>query len=156
MPFVPRSKPDGNWSTAGSSKRKAVEELARLVEETHANAIFFNRDLDPFGRRTEDELEAFGEKAGIKIVGCKDATIHERDEVLTSAGEPFRVFTPYARAWAKVEKAKARGRIGVLRTPNRLSSLPLPTLETWGLKPEAEVLAPGEKAARARMKWFLD
>lgn len=137
-------------------KGRAVEELARLVEETRANAIFFNRDPDPFGRRSEDELAAFGEKAGIKIVGCKDATIHERDEVLTSAGEPFRVFTPYVRAWAKVGKAKAKGRIRVLRTPNGISSLPLPTLETWGLKPEAEVLEPGEKAARARMKWFLE
>ena len=70
---------------------KAVEELAKLALETRARAIFFNRDPDPFGRWVEAELIAFGQQAGIEIVGSKDATIREGNEVLTSSGEPFRV-----------------------------------------------------------------
>ncbi len=135
---------------------KAVEELAKLALETGARAIFFNRDPDPFGRRVEADLAAFGQQAGIDVVGCKDATIHDRDEVLTSSSEPFRVFTPYVRAWAKAGTVEAKGRIRRLKTPDGLASLPLPTLETWGLKPEADVLKAGEKAARSRMKRFLD
>ena len=54
----------------------AVEELAKLVNETGAQAIFFHRDPDPFGRRVEAEVSAYGEKAGIEIAGFWDATVH--------------------------------------------------------------------------------
>ncbi len=37
-----------------------------------------------------------------------------------------------------------------------MASLPLPTLETWRLQPEADVLEAGEKAARLRMKRFIE
>ena len=134
----------------------AVEELQKLVQETRAQAVFFNRDPDPFGRRIEVELAALGRETGLEIVGCKDVSIHERDEVLTSSGEPFRVFTPYARAWAKLARASANRRVRNLKSAGSIFSLPLPTLETWGLKPEADVLEAGEKAARARMKTFLE
>ena len=108
------------------------------------------------GRGIEVELAALGRETGLEIVGCKDVSIHERDEVLTSSGEPFRVFTPYARAWAKLAKASANRRVRNLKSAGSIFSLPLPTLETWGLKPEADVLEAGEKAARARMKTFLE
>lgn len=134
----------------------AVEELANLAKECGAQAIFLNRDPDPFGRQVEAELAEFGRKTGVEIVGCKDATMHEGSEVLTSAGEPYRVFTPYAQAWTRAGVVAARGRIRSLKTPEGLASLPLPSLETWGLVAEGKVLEAGEKAARARMKRFLD
>ena len=134
----------------------AVEELAKLVNETGAQEIFFNRDPDPFGRRIEAELWAFGEKAGIEIAGFWDATVHEPGEVLNSSGEPFRVFSPYARAWAKAGKIKPQGRVRGLKVADGVASLPLPTLETWRLQPEADVLEAGEKAARTRMKSFVE
>ena len=137
-------------------KGSAVDELAKLARESGATAIFFNRDTDPFGRRVEAELFAFGENAGIEIAGFRDAIIHEPGDVLNSSGEPFRVFTAYAKAWVKVAKVKAQGRIRALKVPESLVTLPLPTLVTWGLKPESEVLEAGEKAARTRMKRFLD
>ena len=112
---------------------EAVKELAKLARETGAQAVCLNRDPDPFGRRVETDLHEFGGANGVEIVACKDISLHERDEVLTSAGEPFRVFTPYARAWAKLEKTEATGAIRKLTTEGHVSSLPLPTLETWGL-----------------------
>ena len=134
-----------------------LDELQKLVRETRAQAVFFNRDPDPFGRRIEDELTAsLAGNWGLEIVGCKDVSIHERDEVLTSSGEPFRVFTPYARAWTKLAKARANGRVRKLKSTGSDFLPALPTLETWGLKPEADVLEAGEKAARTRMKSFLE
>jgi deoxyribodipyrimidine photo-lyase len=134
----------------------AVEELTKLVNEIGAQAIFFNRDPDPFGRRVEAELSAFGEKAGIEIAGFHDATVHEPGEILNSSGEPFRVFSAYARAWAKAGKVKPQGRVRGLKVADGVRSLPLPTLETWRLQPEADVLEAGEKAARLRMKSFIE
>ena len=133
----------------------AVEELEKLARETRAQAIFFNRDPDPFGRKIEEKLTASAREWGVETVGCKDISLHERNEVLTASGEPFRVFTPYARAWSRLEKARENGRVRKLKSPGSVLSLPLPTLETWGLAPEADVPEAGEKAARARMKSFL-
>jgi deoxyribodipyrimidine photo-lyase len=139
----------------------AERELERLLVETQADALYFNRDPDLFGRAMEVRVEKMAAKLGCKVVPCKDVAIHERDEVLTGAGQPFRVFTPYARAWMKLEKSAPGKRATKLSAPSNLATLPLPTLETWGL-PAAEAPATahtpasGERAARARLAAFLD
>ncbi len=133
----------------------AVEELARLAEETRAGAIYFHRDPDPFGRAVEQQLFALGKKLGIEIVDHKDVCVHERDEVLTGQGTPFRVFTPYANAWGKLPKPEPRGRLRQLKTPAKIASLPLPSLGTWSLAEEGGVLPAGEKAARDRLAKFF-
>jgi deoxyribodipyrimidine photo-lyase len=130
----------------------AVEELGRLARETGAEVIFFNRDPDPFGRVTEQRLE----KLGLPLHSHKDACLHERDEVLTASGTPFRVFTPYFRAWSKLPKLAAAGKIRALSTPDNIASEPLPTLADWGLAPAGGIVEPGERAARDRLRKFLD
>lgn len=146
---------DGNLRAIGSRlivrRGDAVEELGRLVHETGATAIFFNRDPDPFGRAVEAKLATLG----VELRPFQDAAIHERDEVLTGKGDPFRVFTPYARAWLKLPKPAAAGRLRALSTPTDVPSLPLPTLADWGLAPAGTIVEPGERAARERLKAFL-
>ncbi len=133
----------------------AVRELALLVKETNAEAVYFNRDPDPFGREVEEELARVGEAQGFAVKACKDACLHERDEVLTGSAEPYRVFTPYSRAWAKVPKDKPVARVSKLRTPGGIRCEPMPTLATWRLTPGAQVIAGGEEAARKRMAAFV-
>ena len=151
---------DGNLRAVGSRlvirQGDAVEELEKLVSETGASAIFYNRDPDPFGRSVEERLAKTAARLGIEIHAFKDIAIHERREVLTGAGETFRVFTPYSKAWEKLTKPPIVERIKKLTSPN-ISSLELPTLAFWGLPPAAGgVLESGEKAARDRMREFLD
>jgi len=135
----------------------AVDALEKLAHETRAEEIFFNRDPDPFGRAVEDQLKAMAARNGIAVREFKDVCVHERDEVLTAAGESYRVFTPYAKAWAKLPRPSAVGRVKSLRTPPGVASDPLPTLDSWGLTaPAAGMVEPGERAARARMKDFLE
>ena len=135
----------------------AVDELMHLVAESGAVEIHFNRDPDPHGRAVEARLEEACRLAGIAVVPHKDVAIHERDEVLTGAGETFRVFTPYSKAWAKLPKPAVGVRVKELVVPVGISSLPLPDVSHWELKPaSAGVLEGGEKAARARMASFLN
>lgn len=134
---------------------EAVEELMALVREIGAGAIYFNRDPDPFGRDVEEKLFQAGRELGIEIVACKDVCIHERVEVLNGSGDPFRVFTPYSKAWAKLPKIEPIGRLRKLSTPPKITSLELPSLATWGLGPEGRIVAPGEKAARERLSKFV-
>ena len=90
------------------------------------------------------------------VQAVQDVAIHERDELLTGQGGPFRVFTPYARAWHKLPKPPAHGAPARISTPANIFSLPLPTLATWGLTPAAKVIEPGEDSARTRLERFLD
>ncbi len=151
---------DGNLRAVGSRlvirQGDSVEELEKLVIETGASAIFYNRDPDPFGRSVEQRLAKTAVRLGIEIHAFKDVAIHERKEVLTGAGETFRVFTPYSKAWEKLPKPPIVERIKKLTSPNT-SSLELPALDSWGLPPAAGgVLESGEKAARERMRELLD
>ena len=135
---------------------RADEVLEKLVRETGADAIHFNRDPDPFGRAMEARIASMGARLGVKVQAHKDVALHERDEVLTGGGTPFRVFTPYAKAWMKLDKPPPAGAIGRLSTPPHLAGDPLPTLQTWGLASEAQIIQPGEAAARKRLGRFLD
>jgi deoxyribodipyrimidine photo-lyase len=126
--------------------------LAQLARECRADAIYFNRDPDPHGRAMEAKVAALG----LPVHAHKDIALHERDEVLTGSGAPFRVFTPYAKAWLKLDKAAPGPSVGRISTPTNLASEPLPTLATWGLARDAQIIEPGEAAARRRLGAFLD
>lgn len=130
--------------------------LPTLAREIGADAIYFNRDPDPFGREMERRLTTTAEKLGLTVHAHKDIAIHERNEVMTGGGTPFRVFTPYSKAWLKLEKPQPHRSIASISTPPQIASAPLPTLATWGLAADAKIIEPGEAAARKRLSRFLD
>jgi deoxyribodipyrimidine photo-lyase len=94
---------------------------------------------------------------GVKFCTCKDAMLHEAEEVLNGEGKPYRVFTPYSKNWLSLPHDVPHGLVKNFGPPPRVSTLGLPTLATWGLKDSsAKILEPGEKAARQRMKDFTE
>jgi deoxyribodipyrimidine photo-lyase len=90
----------------------------------------------------------------------KDAVVWEEQEILTQAGKPYTVFTPYSRAW----KAKAiplpRGKLGKtsnfqLPTPNiHCDPLPGDAGELEHVMKQAFTPA-GERAALERLRSFM-
>jgi deoxyribodipyrimidine photo-lyase len=134
----------------------AVTALDQLVRETGAEALYANRDPDPFGRAVEARLEALSKERGFLLSLHKDACIHEHDEVLTGQGTVFRVFTPYSKAWFAQPKPLPGPAPKTMATPSGVASLPLPRLSDWGLVPTgASLPEAGERAARERLKTFL-
>jgi deoxyribodipyrimidine photo-lyase len=134
----------------------AEEELEKLLIETKAEAIHCQRDPDPFGRALEQKVAAMARKRGVAFQAHPGVAMHERDEVLTGAGEPYRVYSPYAKAWEKLPKPPPGPRVRQLTTPAEVPSLPLPELSRWGLRSEGtSISAPGEAAARQRLATFL-
>jgi deoxyribodipyrimidine photo-lyase len=130
----------------------ADQVLTILAREVGADAIYFNRDPDPFGRAMEVKVASLD----VKVHALQDVAIHERDEILTGSGTPFRVFTPYSKAWARLDKRAPGRTVAEIFTPLQPTSLALPTLATWGLAPTATIIEPGEAAARKRLGRFLD
>ena len=116
--------------------------------ETKADAIYCNRDPDPFGRTVEGDVEAMVQRHGATSHAEKDAALHERDELLSGTGNSYRVYSPYLRAWSKKEKPPVGPRVRKLAPPAKIASLPLPDLSHWGLQSEgARIIEPGEHAA---------
>jgi deoxyribodipyrimidine photo-lyase len=80
---------------------RAAQVIPELAAELDAEAVFANRDYEPQAlsrdRAVMDALRA----AGRSLQTFKDQVIFEQDEVLTLAGGPYAVFTPYKNAWLK-------------------------------------------------------
>lgn len=134
----------------------AVEELEKLAMETGATAIFANRDPDPFGRSVEERLGIMARSRGMEFSLHKDVCIHERNEVLTGQGTVFRVFTPYSKVWFSLPKPEPSGVVKSLRTREGIATLPMPRLSDWDLVATGSLHQAGERAARERLRAFLD
>ncbi|MDP3421543.1 MAG: deoxyribodipyrimidine photo-lyase, partial [Thiobacillus sp.] len=111
----------------------AREEIVRLVAELGVDALFYNHDDDPAALARDADVEAALAPRQVAVHHYKDTVIFERDEVLTGAGTPFSVFTPYKNAWLKtLTPACLRG--WPVENTDRLvpHSTPLPSLEDMG------------------------
>ncbi|HEY0793135.1 MAG TPA: deoxyribodipyrimidine photo-lyase [Chthoniobacterales bacterium] len=127
-------------------------ELNRLVNESGAQAIYTNRGIDPYDVELEKRLIQDAKAWGVEFRSFQDVTIHAPDAVLTQSGQPFRVFTPYARAWRELPRPPVLPKVSRLTTPPLIRSEDVPTLAHWQLSPEAKIIEPGERAARTRLK----
>jgi deoxyribodipyrimidine photo-lyase len=151
---------------------RAVAEIPRLAAELGAAAVYANRDYEPAARARDAAVAAALAADGRVFRDCKDQVIFERDEILTQAGTPFAVFTPYARAWrAKLAPADlaahdCTARAGQLAPsatvpPTRPagSTLGVPSLQALGFVPTdlAELRMPcGMAGGAALLDDFLD
>lgn len=148
---------DANLRTLGSRllirHGKAEEALRQLIIESGADALYFQRDPDPFGKMTESAVERICAELGVKVHAMHDVSLHSPTEILTGDQLPYRVYTPYSKNWLSKPKEKPVGKLTRLATPDQLFSEPLPTLATWGLPASTATLLPaGEKAARQRFR----
>ena len=79
----------------------AREEIPRLARELAVEAVFANRDYEPAAKARDAEVAASLAAQGIRFMLSKDQAVFDGDEVLTQAGSPYTVFTPYKNAWLK-------------------------------------------------------
>ncbi len=80
---------------------RASAEIPMLARELGISAVFANRDYEPAAKQRDAEVESRLAAAGIAFHQFKDQAIFDGDDVLTQAGKPFSVFTPYKNAWLK-------------------------------------------------------
>jgi len=79
----------------------AAEEIVRLAGELGVAAVFAAEDYEPYARERDARVGASLQAGGRALHLFKDHVIFARDEVLTGAGKPFSVFTPYRNAWLR-------------------------------------------------------
>jgi deoxyribodipyrimidine photo-lyase len=126
------------------------DELAALLAETGAEAIFAEADVWPYGARRDA-----GIAETLPLHLTPGLTIHPPDAVLKADGTPYVVFTPYSRRWRTLpwpafgDILPAPERIA---TPSGIASEPVPTEPTL---PSAGPFPPGEAEAQRRLDTFL-
>lgn len=152
---------DANLRTIGGRliirQGTAVETLRALIIETQADALYFQKDPDPFGKATERMVEELCAEMGVKVIAMHDVSLHAPEEILTGSQGPYRVYTPYSKNWLARAKEAPVSKVTTLNTPAQIPSDPLPQLSTWALGDcKANIVPAGEKAARQRFKQALE
>ena len=75
--------------------------IPALAARLGVDAVFANGDYEPQAVARDAGVGEALAAAGRRMHLAKDQAIFEKDEVLTQAGRPFTVFTPYKNAWLK-------------------------------------------------------
>ena len=79
----------------------ATGEIPRLAQQLGVDAVFANRDYEPQSKARDARVAAELAALRIGFESFKDQAIFDGAEVLTQAGRPYSVFTPYKNAWLK-------------------------------------------------------
>lgn len=140
----------------------AETEIASLLQETGATAVYWNRRYDPEGIRQDQAIKSRLKERGIDAQSFAGNYLHEPWQVLNRQGEPFRVFTPFWKAMvaAGIDDAPLPDLSDTLPpVPENLASTPLSGLALLPAIPWdrafPEHWRPGEQSAWARFDAFL-
>jgi deoxyribodipyrimidine photo-lyase len=129
-------------------------ELRQLAAELGAQAVFWNEDLDPWARQQESRVRASLAEAGIPSFSYQDMLLHGPGEVLTQAGEPYSVFTPFWRRWSSLPKPDPFPIPKSLQSVSSLKAQPLPSLADLGFVCSQRIPAAGESVAQRLLEDF--
>jgi len=116
---------------------------ADILPQLQAEAVYWNDDYTPYSRRRDDAVAGALDGAAHRHAGT---VVHPPGTVLTKAGDPYRVFTPYWRSWRErpLPDMPADGSASITFNPG----IGLPDAD-----PPA--MAGGEEAAAARLAAFV-
>jgi deoxyribodipyrimidine photo-lyase len=124
---------------------KPINVLMRLFEEINAEVIFAEEDFTPYARKRDLEIEHH-----LPLHLVNGQTVHHPNAALKADGTPYRVYTPYSKAW----KAKLPAKLNLypapeqINTPKGIKSEPLPPFKVNPVFPA------GEKEALVRLEEF--
>ncbi len=109
------------------------------TERFGLKAVYANRDYEPYATERDGKIRELLAGRGVAFRTFKDQVIFERDEVVKPDGEPYSVFTPYARRWRarwEEEKPVVRELPGDAGFAREAGS-GIPGLEHMGFRPSA-------------------
>jgi deoxyribodipyrimidine photo-lyase len=113
-----------------------AEIFPALLNEFDVSAIYTNHDYEFYALNRDNEVREYAMTEGVDFHTYKDQAIFEKNEVLSGAGTPYTVFTPYSRKW----KEKANDGYFLKSYPNeeyfdnflKTEIIEMPTLEEMG------------------------
>jgi deoxyribodipyrimidine photo-lyase len=110
------------------------------------DALYFNEDHSPYAEARDGAVRR---QSAPEVLTFAGSLVHPPGSVLTAAGDPYRVFTPFYRRWRSLPLPAPAGEPGGAAIGDELE-LPVPEPE------EFDEVRFGEKAAHERLGRFLD
>jgi deoxyribodipyrimidine photo-lyase len=157
------------YAQAGSQlliiQGQPVQAIPALATALQVKTIFWNRDVEPYGRERDRQVAQALKAAGIEYQVGWDQLLHAPGDVLSGSGAPYTVYTPFWRNWIKQPKAApaktfeaAEGLSLEEKSAAETAGLiPLPSAKDLGFVWENELLlAPGEQPALDRLEEFCE
>ncbi|MDW8144863.1 MAG: deoxyribodipyrimidine photo-lyase [Roseiflexaceae bacterium] len=141
---------------------RTLDVIRDLVQETGAAGVAWNRDYTPFARRRDMQIEALLRDLSVETLIAEDAVILGPDDVRTSEGRPYTVYTPYWRRWrALVEQRRTEllNEIDQPRlrpVPERIADQRIPDAAELGITVSQRIPPGGETPGNARLAAFVD
>ncbi|MDD7928785.1 cryptochrome/photolyase family protein [Microbacterium thalli] len=141
----------------------AASVVRSVVSDADAGAVYWNRRYGGAERAIDAALKEGLRADGLEVRSFASSLLFEPWTVTTGSGTPFSVFTPFWRAARNLPAPRQP-----LPAPTDIAGLPSPPagddLADWELLPTTpdwagglrERWEPGEAAARARLRTFLD
>src|SRR5215211_1255298 len=129
-----------------------AREIAALAAEVAASAVLWTSDVSPYARARDRHVTAALQSAGTEARPCTGGYCVDVGRPRTRDGRPFRVFSPFWRAWRAAERRP------VGPSPRAVPVLPagvargrIPSLDELGLRADVPepVVEPGEASSRA-------
>lgn len=134
---------------------KPLDMLNTIVEETQAQAVYYNEDYTPFARQRDQEVQA---GLNIKTIACQDMLLQAPGRVLKADGEPYVVFTPFKNQWLQepvyYEPHRALAKNDFWQ--GELASAEMPSLLDLGYAESIDVLPASEDEAQRRLNIFVN
>jgi len=76
-----------------------VEEIPRLMKDKNLDALYYNRDYEPYAKLRDQKVEKKLHALNIKTYSFKDHVFYEKEEIKNGSGKYYQVFTPYKNKW---------------------------------------------------------
>lgn len=142
-----------------------MERIPALAQALSARGVFFNRDVEPYGRERDRTVAAALQALGIEVVALWDQLLHHPKEIQTGAGQPYTVYSPFWKNWSSKAKAAPvpalAGAVGLTddqrAIAQRTGAIPLPSAAELGFVwTNPLFLEPGEVAACERLEAFCN
>lgn len=125
-----------------------LEELPKLAAKVGAHVVVAGDDWEPYARQRDSALR-------LPLVRVKDHVLLRGDEVTAPTGAPYRVFTPFKRAFLnRMEPSDLAEHSADLSRLAPVPGDPL-RLEDIGFAPANLRVEPGEAAARHALHNFV-
>ncbi|MDX2064455.1 MAG: deoxyribodipyrimidine photo-lyase [Fimbriimonadaceae bacterium] len=134
-------------------------EIPALAAALGVKAVYTARDYEPYAVTRDLAVRRDLQAQGIAFETVVDSVVIEPGQVLSQSGTPFRVYSPFARAWRKALRAEHTA----IHAPNLAHFAPTDAISArsvdWsmsalGFTPTELWLEPGEDAANARLDEF--
>jgi deoxyribodipyrimidine photo-lyase len=127
-----------------------ADELAALMAESGAQAVFTEGDFTPYSRQRDARV---AERLPLQHAGS--SIVNPPGTVLKADGTPYTVFTPFSRKWKGLPPPDAGAVIPAparIPTPPDVRGLPIPEAPTL---PPAVPFPSGEEEAQRRLRTFV-